>query len=33
MCDRVCKALPIAVVRIQAEYGYARRVRLMYRGW
>ena len=32
MCDRVCRALPMAVGRIQVECGYAGRIRLMYRG-
>ena len=32
MCDRVCREVPIDLVRIQVVYGYARRVRLMYRG-
>ena len=31
MCDGVCRGLPMDVIRIQVDYGYARRVRLMYR--
>lgn len=29
---RVGRALPMGVVRIAVEYGYARRIGLMYRG-